>query len=385
MVSPKALWTCLFFLLSALPFSQTMWRYLPDVKAHGAEARVRYPRYSFQGFWNGTFQEQFERWLGTKIGFRGIFVRSDNQINLSVFHQFSSNSRFQVVLGKDRYLYGRGYVSTYMSPKLMTESQRVETVRRLKRVQKELHARNKGFLLLISPSKATLYEEYLPEESRRRKKPVPSNYELMMPLLRQAKINVLDSVSMLRDLKSKGVTAFSRGSTHWTFSSSCLVAAEVMRQFEAQTGEKYPPMPCAPLKQRGTPIAQDMDLATLSNLWFPETFGEPLSYAKPEPSTLGATKIPTMASVGSSFMWSILHYLDAYKMYQDRNFYYYFNTRYSYPSGQVQSVARKSFDFDNEILSKDLLLLEVNESVIHSVGFGSLPRLVKHLASAQKR
>ena len=362
-----------------------MWRYLPDVKAHGAETRVRFPRSSFEAFWNGTYQDQFERWLGTKIGFRGIFVRSDNQLNLSVFNQFSSNSRFQVVLGKDRYLYGRSYVNAYLTPRAWTDSQRAASVRWLKRIQNELRSRKKGFLLLISPSKATLYEEHLPEEYRRRKKRVSSNYEVMMPLLRAAKINVLDGVSMLQELKDKGAPVFSRGSTHWTFSTSCIVAAEVMRRFEAQTGEKYPPMPCTPQKRRASPISQDMDLATLSNLWSTQAFSEPLSYVNPQPSTRGVTQIPTMASVGSSFMWSILHYLDAYRVYQDRNFFYYFNTKYSYPSGQAQSISRKTFDFDTEILSKDLFLIEVNESVIHSVGFGSLPRFVKHLASVPKK
>jgi hypothetical protein len=385
MMSQKALWTCIFFALTTLPYTQTKWRYLPEVPSHGVETRTARPTYSFRGFWDGTYQEQFEKWLGQKIGFRGVFVRTDNQINYSLFNQFSSHSRFQVVLGKDRYLFGRSYVTAYEKNKPMSEAHLVAAVRWLKRVQHELQLRDKGFLLVISPSKANLYEEYLPDDVRRRKDRAPSNYERMLPLLRAEKIQVLDTVSMLKDLKGKGVTAFSRGSTHWTFSSSCIVAAETMRRFETQTGQRYPAMPCSPLKLQSSPIAQDMDLATLSNLWFPESFSEPLSYAKPRPSSAGATAIPTMASVGSSFMWSILHYLDAYKVYKDRSFYYYFNTKYTYPPTQARSVNRKTFDFDKEILSKDLFLIEINESVIHSVGFGVLPRLVKHLVATRSK
>lgn len=381
----KALWTCTFFALTALPYAQTMTHCLPEVASHGAEGRAPQPSYSLKSFWDGTYQEQFEKWLAQKIGFRGAFVRTDNQINYSLFNQFSSHSRFQVVLGKDRYLYGRSYVAAYMKNKPFTDAKIIATVRLLKRLQHELKLRDKGFLLVISPSKASLYEEYLPDGVRRRKDRSPSNYERIMPLLQSERIQVLDTVSMLKDLKTKGVTAFSRGSTHWTFSCSCLVAAEAMRRFEDQTGERFPAMSCGPLKTHPLPIAQDMDLATLSNLWFPQTFNEPLSYVKPKPSNDGASKIPTMASVGSSFMWSILHYLDAYKVYQERNFYYYFNTKFTYPPTKPRPINRKTFDFEKEILSKDLFLIEVNESVIHSVGFGVLPRLVKHLVATRKK
>ena len=384
MTAAKVFWPIIFLAMSALPLLQSSFRLFPDVKAHGAEMRALLPSFTLKAFWDGAFQTQCEKWLSKTIGFRGVFVRTDNQINLSLFREFSSSSRFQLVLGKDNYLYGWSYVKYYMEPKAFSDERMNAIVRRLKRVQNALRARDKGFLLLISPSKATLYEEGLPEEYRRRKSPLPSNYDRMMPLLRQAKINVLDSVSMLRDLKAQGVTAFSRGSTHWTFSSACLVAAEIKRQLEGQTGERYPAIPCSPTHHRATPVAQDMDLATLSNLWSTNQFSEPLTYPNPIASTKNASKIPTMSIVGSSFMWAILHYLDAYKMYSDRAFFYYFNTKHTYPPTRPTPVRRDTFNFDTEILDRDLVLIEVNESVITSVGFGVLPALVKHLNLTQR-
>ncbi len=373
------IWSCLFLLLVLLPGTQTIWGYIPERQTSGVENRAPLSTPNFETFSDGSFQRQFENWLSKNIGLRGSLVRTDNQINFSLFNQFSSNSRFQVILGKDHYLFERGYVSSYVHSIAMTNKRLKTTVRQLKRLQEELQLRHKGFLLLISPSKAALYEEYLPEQYRRRRRPGPTTFDLLMPLLPAESVNVLDGVSMARTLKTQGHPVFSRGSTHWTFSSACVVAAEVMRRFESQTGAHYPAMPCSPAPISDVPWSQDNDLSGLSNLWSINAFNQPLPYPEVSPSRDSLTTLPTVFSVGSSFMWSILYYLDAYHAYGSRDFFYYFKTKHSFPSNKKAVVDPRTFDWEKEVFSKDLVLIEINQYSLEDLGFGFVQGALRYL------
>ena len=81
-----------FVLLLLLPTAQMTFKPFRLVPLNGAEIRPERPAFSWHSFISGEFQKQFDDWFSTVLGFRGHLVRSDNQLNFSLFRELSSAS-----------------------------------------------------------------------------------------------------------------------------------------------------------------------------------------------------------------------------------------------------------------------------------------------------
>src|SRR5262245_38172000 len=54
-------------------------------KLGGVEKIAKLPLFNANSFFSGEYQERFEKWLNSHLGFRGALIRTDNQLNLSFF------------------------------------------------------------------------------------------------------------------------------------------------------------------------------------------------------------------------------------------------------------------------------------------------------------
>jgi hypothetical protein len=359
-------------LVIALVLVQTWLKPFPDMILSGVEKPLGLPAPSFSGILGGKFQEAVETRLRHTLGFRGFLVKSDNQIKYSFFSEFSQNHPRMIILGKEKYLYQENYLNMYNRISVVRGDEMEKKAAALKKLQDELKRRNVGFLLVISPSKTTIYPEYIPERFiLRGNLSRPDNYRVLSPLLERHGVNVLDGRKIFLDLKRRSTpNLFPTSGIHWSLYACCLFTDRLIRRMEDLTGKRLVRFAWGePLKSR-EPIELDKDLARLVNILFTRSLFTGYLYVKTVRDAPPGARRPNILMVGSSFCWNIIEYLDRNSTCSAIDFFYYYNTRYVYPGKSRQAIDRPGIDWEREIRSRDMVVIEVNEAAMGETGFG---------------
>ena len=373
--------TSLFFALLFIPLFGTLLGQSEkggNAKLGGVEEKNRFSQFSFQKFLDGSLQSEFEKWFSSHLGFRSVLIRSHNQMDFSVFRSLAGK---RAILGKDHYLYQSQYIEDYNGLLPMDELQMDAFVERLRLLKGGLESRGVKFLFFLTPSKASLLPEFLPEKYRFA--PEVDTTERFLRKLQSAGIPVLDGVKLAQEMKvSSPYPVFPPGAAHWSSYVSCQAAARFTELLGGLLGKETPILSCDPPRERQTPIGVDKDLAELTNIWTSSSFDVPLLYPT---ISIKPTSNPYLAKIlfiGDSFMWSFLHNLEKRPVYETRDFYYYYNSQQRYRRGQRPSkrtiLDRSKVDW-NYIFSRDLVVLEVNQIRIREGGYGFVEDLLKAL------
>lgn len=154
---------------------------LPEPRLGGVVKPIPRPVFSLKSWWDGRFQEQVEGqgqtekgepregWIDRHVGFRSVWIKTDNQINFSLFRELPTHAGPQpITLGKDNWLYEDDYVNSFIGFEVVPKRHLQQYASYLKELQDDLQKRNITMLLVVSPSKAAHYPEYLPDWTLRR-------------------------------------------------------------------------------------------------------------------------------------------------------------------------------------------------------------------------
>lgn len=350
---------------------QTYVRPFPDMILSGAEKKAVLSMPSFEDISTQKFQMLVEKYLKQNIGFRGTFVKTDNQINYSLFNEFSRSHPRKIILGKDKQLYEEPYIDVYNRISVPGEAEMERKARSLKLLQERLAARNIRFLLLVTPCKTTLMPEYIPEKlihrenlSRR------DNYQVLVPLLKKHGVNYLDGREMFLDMKKRGVPGlFPSSGTHWSLYGGCLFSERLIERMEKLLGKRLVRITSDRLVTSREPIELDKDIARLGNILFTRSLFTRYLYPVTHRDAPAGAARPDILLVGSSYCWNFIEYMDINKTFSTLDFLYYFNTRYSYPGKKRGSIDRQGLDWEKTLRGRDIVLIEVNEVAIPEIGY----------------
>lgn len=409
---------CLGLIVLLLPTAQTMFSLFPLKPLHGAVERATFPNFTFSSFLSGHFQEQTELWMAQEFGFRPWLVRTDNQINYSLFSETSTNSEgSRVIVGRNNQLFEKEYIDSLNGARIPSTSTLRKGVTRTAQLQSQLKNKGIGFVVLVSPNKARFHKSDIPLRflaanvkdnsmgysqktelgNQRRFSPKEtttpaSGYDKFLKLVREHNIAHVDSVALLEDIsKNTPYPLFSTTGTHWNYYASCLVSVAVFEELNRQYPGRYNMPSCAPVTfQQSRDL--DRDLGYLLNIWTESRLWTDSPYPQPksaiEPSTLKATDL---LFVGSSFLWTVFDVLEAQNIYNKRGMLYYFKSLYQFPDNSVQSITPDSLDWNSTLLSKDAVVLEINEAALDRYSYGfvesaiiALRRLGKGISSEQQ-
>ena len=294
-------------------------------------------------------------------------MRTDNQLNYSCFNQLDQ----ETLLGKDGYLYLRSYVWDYLAISQKPEYQFSRLAEKLKMLQDYFAARGVKFLFIIAPNKASIYPEYIPERYQRQKNNNnKTNYELLVPMLESYNVNYLDGHAFFMMLKkNEPYPVFPKGGIHWNYYGAFLFTREITNKISFMIGKKCNELQYDKINLLQEPFEGDGDLALLINLWDWSPFIDPSPYpAMKTGSTPDAFK-PNILFIGDSFMYIVLHWFEEYDFLDKRSdFYYYFK--------------QKKIENENkELLSRDVIIIEANESILLDAGFGFIENVLGKSAS----
>jgi hypothetical protein len=136
---------------------------------------------------------------------------------------------------------------------------------------------------------------------------------------------------------------------------------------------------CRPIKVKPFQVGADQDLLDLLNLWDETPYYTETPYPETTVIRDGDEYHPNLLFVGDSFLEGILRFYDWHKIYTERDLYFYYKERKHYPSNSNHRIYRSAIKWEEQVFSKDAIVVEINESFIQHAGFSFVPDAIKAL------
>jgi hypothetical protein len=380
----RFIYSTLFLTLLAIP-AFTQWVVdIPRNRLRGVTIASEAPPLTWDTIRSGTFQTTAERRFKEQLPLWPYLVRSENQLNVSAFHQIGTSYSTQMILGKNDVLMHRTYLRHANKLKKVRKKQVQKTLDALVKLNTALTERKVSLILFISPNKPTLYPEYIPDSFRASKnhRQVKTLYERLQSKIESSGIPIFNAYEFLRNLKhTEEIPLFPASGSHWSDYSACLISDRLTETIENLLHKRLPRFSCKKAGMREIPLNFDRDHASVANVWFPQPFLQPTLAVEHKSIPSGEEPYrPRITIVGTSFIWSILRYLDSHRVYRERDFYFYFKTNYRFPGNSRRPIRPRKLDWQNHIFNRDVIILEVNEAWIDKVGYGFVGQALRQLS-----
>jgi hypothetical protein len=275
----------------------------------------------------------------------------------------------QVIIGKDWTLYERFYIKDFCEkPDHEIDVTAIENLMRI--AQEKLAAHHIALAIMISPSKAAIYPQFIPVSMCRTGESNERLYDRMFPLLSDNHLPIIDGHAMMVAARPTAAwPLFPHYGIHWNVYGMFPIAERLIMDIEAQLGRPLVHLSLKRVDVDDTPTGQDRDLATLLNLPIR------LRYYPTPHAVLRRAKAgrPLHAIfIGSSFLWNVLDVLVDYGVVDRSYFYYYYSSVYRIDNtfaGKDHSLAfpviasdPAATDLHDRLGAADAVIIEVNES-----------------------
>ena len=368
----------LFSLCLALPLVQMLTGFPPDYTLQGVESAAVRPAITLAGWWNGTLQAEFDTWINKRIGLRGFLVRTANQFNHTLFGELPQRRGTQVLMGREGFLFEKVYVDAYNQAGPRSEAELREVSAATRRLQDRLARDGIAFLLVIAPSKAEIYPEFLPPVADVAGRPArQSHYQKLVPFLQADGVHLVDGHDLFWQWKQApgAPLLFAKGGTHWNEYGAARIVEQIMDRLRELTGKDLPAVRVTGAVTNRAIVGADNDLAELLNLWS----GRPLAGPQVHPvaEVAPGSHRPDLLFIGDSFVFTLTNFMDRLGLYRRRDTYYYYNRQYFYPEAPNTPLDKRQLDLLAEIRGRDAIVIEVGEYWLPRIGFGFVRDLLR--------
>lgn len=328
------------------------------------------PSFSMESWWQGEFQQQEDLYVSKTFGLSGFFIRLYNQINYSAFHILNVTKG---VKGKNDYLYETGYINSYNGLDYVGEKAMSEYLQKMKFVQDTLAKLDKELILIMSPSKASFFPEFIPDSMQQAPTDL-NNYHLLARMVKTYDIHHIDFSKYFRDNKNKTeYPLFPQTGIHWSKYGMALVMDSLVKYIETKRSIDIPNIYW---KEIITDKAQsdDKDLEDALNLFYQidgPKYGYPqLIFEKESTKTK-----PAVIAFADSF-YGGLHTNGLYNSFSE-------NSQFWFYSVQVKSALFKEdlhlyqMNLKKEIKEHDIFIFSATESNIKGMSWKMVDRMYR--------
>ena len=374
----------LFAAVSAMVLLATFTGFPPDWKTAGVERPAPMPSLRPKSLMSGKFEEEFERHFAQKFGVRGYGIRLAHQLGWELFGTLPPSGGTTVDIGKDHWLYEHEYVRHHVHRYEMRKNEAKEFAARMAGLKERLSKRGIPLVVCVSPSKAGVYPEFLPDgmdPPAKERDRTPARDQLVMRL-RHAGVAVVDSRTLFLEWKKDGVPLFARNGTHW----NAFGAQRVFDAIIAAARKQNLSLPFVP-KVAGhvdtQPLTTDSDLSSLFNMVRYPYAEKTVPYPVFEQMPTNATRRLRILGVGDSFSFQLADAMGRCGAVESYRLLYYNKADYRFawaPGEQPREnlVARyrqpsfdaKSFDLDEATRDCDLVVVEFNDVFARARAWG---------------
>lgn len=351
-------------LLLLLPTLQQKLRFWESDKLKGAIVPVQKLSLSLDALWEGTYQESYTSWYNENFGFRPDFVRLRNQIVYSLFGVAKANG---VIIGKEGFLYEKGYIDTKNGKDFIGIANINELATKIKAIQDSLEARNITLLVCFAAGKASYYPEYIPDEFG---SGVDStNYTMMSAAFAANGINNIDFNKWIMGMKTEAkYPLFPKTGIHWSRYATLLAMDSLIKYVEYKQQVDLPNVIWKSIEVSDSLRSPDGDIGEAMNLIWPIAHFANMGYPSFDyEDTTGKAKV-SMMTISDSFFWSMFDSYLAPNCFSNIDFYYYFKEVY-HSSGGPMTVIDPIAATAN-VSKHQVVVLMATESNLSGIGWG---------------
>lgn len=328
-----------------------------------------FPSLSLEKWLSGVFQEQFNKYFSQNFFTRKLLIKLSNQLYYTFFDKSYMYDQ-TIIIGKEKWLYELAYIRDYCRLTPFINSAGIDSIAmKMGELQKQLNKRGVSFLVLITPSKASLFPQYIPDIFIDKKITINRDYENLMPILKSSGINFVDGHEITLEQQGKSdIPLFCHGGTHWNYLGAFFTIEKLIEKFSTLKGKSFPQLTYSKVILDRKPTVSDRDLASLLNLLFP-----PYDFITPHlditPITSELDFKANIAFVGASFSGVIFDMLCLNGIVNSFDYYFYYrNSLKTFPRNINREASFKveNIDWERDFFTKDVVVLEINEIAFES-------------------
>lgn len=328
------------------------------------------PQYSWQSWMDGSFQNQFDRYIEDHIGFRPFLVRLNNQLDFSLFGKANAEG---VVVGKNNMLYEYDYIRAYTGGDFIGEATLDKKLLRMQFLQRFLKENyDIDFLLVLEPGKARTYPENIPDRYLKHGKSL-SNYEYILNKAQELEIPLLDLNRIFVNAKDTATyPLYPRYGIHWSEHTMPFVADTLIRFIESLRQIDLPEFVVEEVIISDTLAASDYDVGNTINLLcrLPH---QPMPYPKFAFGSETDKVRPMLMAVSDSYYWNFFNTRIPLHLFANEAFWY-FNAKV-YPDFYFAEKWTRDLDLRTEIEKQDIIILSVTERFLYKFDWGFIDQL----------
>lgn len=374
----------------AFLFLATLWNYAverdyPKLRIRSAQplAGVSKPAptpISLDAFLSGETQKAFSTNLGRSLPVFPFSVRAKNQLLYSLFGVSGASN---ILVGRNEQLYERYYIDEFCKRGAPRDEAVIEQwAERIRDNRDAANALGKGFVYLISPSKAAQYPQYFPPglSCPALAKGVTDKLAPFRAALDRRGVAYVDSPALLDAQKRYyPIDLFPRGGTHWNLLGAALATREATKLLN-ESGQGAPlglyDFEWSEGREAEGTDRDLLDLLTL--LWVDAHYPVAKLARKSQEGGPACERAPRILALGGSFVREIIVAL-AYAACPPEVDYWFSRrmendsfdlVRYHTGPGETGIGERRPAtpaELKASILSADVILLEENEATILSL------------------
>jgi SGNH hydrolase-like domain, acetyltransferase AlgX len=366
----------LFLSLPMLGFSN---RYFSGKPLYG------YTEKSFQkpsDFTKSYLDKSLQKWIETvfdnEMGFRNVLLRSFNELSFGIFRE---SPKLKLHSTREHGLYSEMSIDS-LNDEVLNKKQRLEQYKfeaqKLLKIQKDLAAKGKYFIVLIGSSKPYIYPEslgsrYLVADGKNIVELAASYGDV----LQAAGVNVVDSGPLLRSVVARtGQQTHAHTGVHWNYYAGCLAGAELLKKLKSLKSE-FADLNCGLAKEEKARNV-DLDGLYLLNILSGGNLQNKTLYPSISESSTGTWK-PKIVFIGDSFSDQVRDALKQGDTYSKLVMSSYFRTREndnkSFTSEEIklepitdENKIRESLMSDIEM--SDVVVLQMVDYNVVRYGYG---------------
>ena len=339
---------------------------------------------TLEAWFDGTYQENRNKYINEQFGFRNTAVRLHNQIAFSLFRKAKANG---VIIGKEDYLYEIKYINAYRGAEEINQSELDSNLFMLKAIQSKLKEKGVELIVIINPGKASFYPEFIPDEF-----PIVSNrsyYSEYQKGLQSQGIQHIDFGKWFREMKGKTpAPLFPKTGIHWSQYGATLAADSLvnycMRLFGKDMNEFGWNKNDLPLSTTMESVDDDIGLGM--NLYSPIDV-LPMAYPRVGVNdkygvSFGNKGIqPKVTVISDSYFFNLMQLPWAPDIFSELNFYFYNKQLHHLPGGATTNTDVLSQMQDIE--KSNLLFVMATECNMDKLGWGFISNAYKYFVMGE--
>jgi hypothetical protein len=171
------------------------------------------------------YTQNIAKYASYNFGLSNIYVKSSNQIDYSLFNQAS---RKGIIMGKNNFFFEEKQLQAYYGSDFIGTKTITKQLKELNLLQQKLTADGKLLLIVIAPSKASFYPEFIPSSYGISK--AETNYKAYLKALKSTPLHYIDFSAYFKNRKTKDKNIlYHKTGSMWTTYAALQAADSILK------------------------------------------------------------------------------------------------------------------------------------------------------------